>query len=86
MDKVVNRVVHYYRELGYNCAESTLHAANDVWELGLDDSVFKVMAGFGGGMGVKNVCGAVRGGIAALSYRYVQVTGHGCRIPGGQGI
>ena len=31
---------------------------------------------FGGGMGSGNVCGAISGGIAALSYRFVKETGH----------
>ena len=51
----------YYKGKGMNCAETTLLAANEAWNLG---------------MGSGNVCGAISGGIAALSYRFVKETGH----------
>ena len=67
---------YYYRVLGYNCAETTLHAANDAWDLQLEPSTFTAMSGFGGGMGTGNVCGAISGGIAAMGYLYARETGH----------
>lgn len=76
MKKVADYVEHYYGELGYNCAETVFLSANDAWGLGIAPETARVMGGFGGGMGTRNVCGAVSGGIAALSYRYVQVSGH----------
>lgn len=75
MKKVSDCVVKY-RELGFNCAESTLMACNEAWDLGLSEEQMLVMGGFGSGMGVKDVCGAVTGGIAGLSVKYAVNTGH----------
>jgi len=74
--KVIDCLEHYFHGLGYNCAETTLRAANEAWELNLPEEAFRLMGGFGGGMGVKGVCGAVSGGVAALSHYYVHLTGH----------
>lgn len=38
----------YYLEKDCNCAETVLHAANDAYQLGLDDNAMKVIGGFGG--------------------------------------
>jgi len=55
---------------GYNCAQSVLHAACE--QLSLDhDTALKLSSGFGGGLDRKQqVCGAVAGGIIALSLKY----------------
>lgn len=66
----------YYKGKGMNCAETTLLAANEAWNLEIPEDSVKLMGGFGGGMGSGNVCGAISGGIAALSYRFVKETGH----------
>jgi len=57
---------HYYNEWGCNCCETTLHAANDAWNLELPETSFKLAGGFGGGCGCGDLCGAVVGGIQAL--------------------
>ena len=67
MNKISDYIGYYYREKGFNCAETVLCAANDAWDLHLEPAVIRTMGGFGGGMGTRNVCGAVSGGIAALS-------------------
>jgi C_GCAxxG_C_C family probable redox protein len=41
--------------------------SNEEFHLDLDESVLKIMAGFGGGMYQESTCGVVTGGIAALS-------------------
>lgn len=74
--KIVDCLEHYFAGLGYNCAETTLRAANEAWEMDMDENAFRLMGGFGGGMGIRNVCGAVSGGVAALSYYYVRGSGH----------
>ena len=66
----------YYLEQNYNCAESVLRAANEEYGLGLDEGALKLMAGFGGGMGCGGVCGALSGGIAALSKLRVSDRAH----------
>ena len=76
MESIRKYLNYYYTEKGYNCAETVFRAANDAWKLGLQDPVFKCMGGFGGGMGTRNVCGAISGGIAAMGFLYVEETGH----------
>jgi len=66
----------YYREGGYNCAESVLHAANEYYGLGLHEHDMRCMAGFGGGMFVGSVCGALVGAQAALSAMIIEVKAH----------
>ena len=55
-------------EQGYNCSQSVFLAFEDV--IGLDrDSAVKLSAGFGGGFGrMREVCGAVSGMTAVISY------------------
>ena len=65
-----------YMDEGYTCAESTLLAANEAWDLNIPENSSNFLAGFGGGMMYGDVCGAVSGGVAALSYKYVHGDGH----------
>ena len=50
----------------YNCAESTLLAANDQYGLGLAEDAARLMGGFGGGIASGLTCGALCGSAAAL--------------------
>ncbi len=51
----------------YNCAQSVAAAFNDILKKD-DDEVFRLMSGFGFGMGgERSVCGAVTGGIFVIS-------------------
>ena len=59
----------YYKGKGMNCAETTLLAANEAWNLEIPEDSVKLMGGFGGGMGSGTVCGAISGGIAACTKR-----------------
>ena len=59
-----------------NCAETILTAANDAYSLGLDKKSIKLMAAFGGGLGVGRTCGVVTAGAAALSALFVEDRGH----------
>ena len=51
-------------------------AANEAWNLGLGDESLSMLGGFGGGMHAGYVCGAISGGIAALSAKYNKGNGH----------
>jgi C_GCAxxG_C_C family probable redox protein len=55
---------------GYNCAQAVLHASCD--RLQFDkDLALRLATGFGAGMGREGeTCGAVSGGILAISLRY----------------
>lgn len=60
-----------------NCAESLLCAANDEYSLGIDPVGLRIMAGFGGGMGLEmNCCGALSGAVAAISTMFTRTKAH----------
>lgn len=58
-----------YGDKSFNCCEKTLKGANRVYNLGLDENGEHISAGFGGGMGIESVCGAVTGSVMAISLR-----------------
>ena len=55
---------------GYNCAQSVLFACSD--EIDIDkNTALKIAWAFGAGMGKKQeICGAITGGIMAISLKY----------------
>jgi C_GCAxxG_C_C family probable redox protein len=66
----------YMKEHGLNCAETILRVANEELGLGLDRNALLLAAGFGGGMAVGNVCGALTGAIMVLGRLYVKERAH----------
>jgi C_GCAxxG_C_C family probable redox protein len=65
----VEKAVSYFKG-GYNCAQSVLLVMQDFWKVenALEP---KVASGFGGGVGrVGSLCGALTGGIVAISLKY----------------
>jgi len=67
----------YFLEGDYNCAESVLLAANDVYMLGLDKAnCHRLVSAFGGGMGCGLLCGAIAGAMAALGQAAVKERAH----------
>lgn len=60
----------------YNCAEKILYGANQAYHLDLDQKALKISAGFGGGMGMGLVCGALTGAIMALGVMFVKEKAH----------
>jgi len=63
-------------EEDYNCAEKILYGANKVYKLGLNKEAMKLAAGFGGGMGIESVCGALTASVMVLSNKYVENIAH----------
>lgn len=59
-----------------NCAEKILYGANEVYKLGLDKEALKMAAGFGGGMGIEDKCGAVTAAIMVLGRLFVNERAH----------
>ncbi|MDO4556977.1 MAG: C-GCAxxG-C-C family protein [Lachnospiraceae bacterium] len=57
-------------EKGYTCSQAVFCAFVD--EMGIDEEIaIKIMEGFGGGMGgLQEVCGALSGAFAVISYLY----------------
>lgn len=65
-----DKMIYYYKEKGKNCAEAVLLAANEEYDLGLNDTALKLFIGYGGGNGCGSTCGIVTASIAILSYLY----------------
>jgi C_GCAxxG_C_C family probable redox protein len=65
MEQVLRK---YWDKSKYNlsCSETMLHAANEYYNLGLDEKTFKIMAPFSGGMFEGETCGVVTGGISVI--------------------
>lgn len=76
MEELIKIGEKYYLEQDMNCAEATLMAANEYFHLGLDETAFRAIAGFGGGIGCEHLCGAVVGAVAAISAKLVDGRAH----------
>jgi C_GCAxxG_C_C family probable redox protein len=59
-----------------NCAEKILYGANEAYHLGLEKEALKMAAGFGGGMGMENACGALTAAVMVLSKLFVVDRAH----------
>lgn len=59
-----------------NCAETILYGANIIYELGLDKNALKLAAGFGGGVGIEDICGALTGSVMVLGNLFVEDRAH----------
>lgn len=59
-----------------NCAEQMINAANIALDMKLSKDACKLSAGFGGGMGMMSVCGAVTSGSMILSHLFVNEYAH----------
>ncbi len=66
----------YFIDRDLNCAEAVLAASNDRYSLGLDSNGLRCAAGFGGGMGIRSVCGALTGSIMVMSNLFVKDRAH----------
>ncbi len=64
-----------YKE-DWNCAEHILIGADRVYGLNLDPAAYKLAAGFGGGMAVGDICGALTGAVMALGMLFVKERAH----------
>lgn len=67
---------YYSKGLNLNCAETMVYAANEEYNLNLDKNALKMAAGFGGGMGIESVCGALTGGIMVLGVLFTNEKAH----------
>ena len=64
---MLRKIAEGYYKQGYNCAEAMLRAINMAWGLRLSDESLRLAAGFGGGMGCEDACGAMTGAVAGLT-------------------
>lgn len=73
-------VEHFYTENNYSCSETLLLACDKTFNLNLPDGSLKLLSGFSGGMYTGNLCGALSGCTAALSYMLVTNCAHETKI------
>jgi C_GCAxxG_C_C family probable redox protein len=66
----------YGKKEDWNCAEKILYGANQVYSLGLDKQALKMSAGFGGGMAIGSVCGALTAAVMVLGLLFVKNNAH----------
>lgn len=66
----------YGQAQDFNCAEKILYGGNEAYKLGLNNETLKMSAGFGGGMGIGSVCGALSASIMILGILFVQNNAH----------
>jgi len=69
-------VANYDKKYDLNCAECILYSANEEYNLGLDSKALKLAAGFGGGMGIEDACGAMTGALMVLGNMFVVERAH----------
>lgn len=67
---------YYQKDYDYNCAETILYAADEAYNMNLSKETFKVMAPFGGGLGVEDICGALSGAAAVIGLLFTNERGH----------
>lgn len=66
----------YGQDQDFNCAEKILYGANEIYQLCLDKEALKMAAGFGGGMAIEDVCGALTAAIMVLGRLFVSNNAH----------
>jgi C_GCAxxG_C_C family probable redox protein len=66
----------YGQDRDFNCAEKILYGANEAYQLGLSKEALKMAAGFGGGMAIEDVCGALTASIMVLGRLFVRNNAH----------
>ncbi|QZY54451.1 C-GCAxxG-C-C family (seleno)protein [Crassaminicella profunda] len=59
-----------------SCSETIIYAANEAYDLNLDQKTFRAMAPFSGGMWVEEVCGAISGALAVLGILFTNNVAH----------
>lgn len=70
-DRDVGELAMEYYLRGLGCAESILHAFNDLKIMEIPEALIKASTGFGTGFGGKgSTCGAVTGPIMAVGLKY----------------
>ena len=67
---------YYDTSYDYNCSETILYAANEAYNLQLSEDSFKIMAAFGGGLAVEDICGALTGAAAVIGILYTDNRAH----------
>jgi C_GCAxxG_C_C family probable redox protein len=60
----------------YNCAEAMLRACDEQYDLAVSPDDMRLAAGLGGGVQIKEICGALTGAVLACGKLYVRDRAH----------
>lgn len=60
----------------FNCAEKIFYGANEAYHLGLTSESLRIASGFGGGMAIGSICGALTAAIMVLGVLFVKNRAH----------
>ena len=71
-----DRIYDYYINKDFNCAESLLHAANDEYGFEIPKDAFKLVGGFGAGLGCGHTCGVLLSGVSAIGRACIEERAH----------
>lgn len=73
----VDYVKKYYdKSYDLNCAETIVYAANEAYNMKLSPAALKSAAGFGGGLGIEDVCGVLTGSLIVLGMLFTEKRAH----------
>lgn len=73
---LAERAAFWYTQQDMNCAESLLHGCVDYYGLAVEPADMRMAAGFGGGMQIKSVCGALTGAVMAAGLLFIRDRAH----------
>lgn len=59
-----------------SCSETIIYAANEAYNLNLDENTLKALAPFSGGMWTETTCGAISGSLAVLGILFTDKVAH----------
>ena len=65
-----------FRKIDFNCAESVLYTANQIYKMNLTKESIRLSSPFGGGMFIEEKCGAITGALMVLGYIFVIDNAH----------
>ncbi len=68
MERVTDRIRAIYLDQETNCAESLFRAALESRGIQAPADCCRMMSGYSGGVSSEHLCGALLGGVAAISY------------------
>lgn len=75
-DRPLVRMAGAWYDKDFNCAEAMLRACNEYYELGVSHDDMRLAAGLGGGVQIKEICGALTGAVLACGKLYVRERAH----------
>jgi C_GCAxxG_C_C family probable redox protein len=74
------QAARWYAEEDNNCAEALLRGCNERYTLGITDDDMRLASGLGGGVQIKDICGALTGAVLACGKLFIKERAHESEI------